>query len=42
MGDDPGLARAGAGENEQRALEVLDGEALLGLRPGEEVHFFSV
>ena len=37
MRDDARLARAGAGENQQRAIDVLDGAALLGIEGGEEV-----
>ena len=35
-GDDAGLARAGAGQDEQRALGGFDGGALFGIQIGEE------
>ena len=35
-GDDAGLARAGAGQDEQRALGGLDGGALFGIQIGEQ------
>ncbi|HUU33063.1 MAG TPA: hypothetical protein VMW48_03310 [Vicinamibacterales bacterium] len=37
MSDDTRLARPGAGEDEQRAVDVLDGRALFGIEGGEEV-----
>ena len=38
MSDDASLAAAGAGENEQRALDMLDRGALLGIEIGEQRH----
>ena len=37
-GDDAGLPRAGAGQDEERAVHVLDGFALGGRQVGQEVH----
>ena len=36
--DDARLARAGAGQNQQRPVDVQDGVALLGIEGVEEVH----
>jgi hypothetical protein len=38
MRDDASLAAAGAGENQQRALDMLDRGALLGIEFGEQGH----
>ena len=38
MGDDASLARAGAGENQQRAVGLEDGFLLFGIEGGEEIH----
>ena len=37
-GDDPGLARPGAGQDQERAVDVGDGLALGGGQVGEQVH----
>ena len=38
MGDDARLARTRAGQDQQRAIDVLDRGALFGVEGGEEVH----
>jgi hypothetical protein len=38
VGDDAGLARAGAGEDQQRAVHLQHGLTLLGVQLIEEVH----
>jgi hypothetical protein len=35
--DDPRLPRPGAGEDQQCAIDVLDGGALLGIEGGKEI-----
>jgi hypothetical protein len=37
MREDPGLARAGSGDNEQRRAGVLDRRTLLWVEPSEQV-----
>ena len=36
MGEHPGLARSGAGNDQQRAVVVRDGVVLRGVEPGEQ------
>ena len=39
MGDDPCLPGAGAGEDQQRAVDVHDRGPLFGVEGGEEIHW---
>ncbi len=42
VGNDPGLAAAGAGQNQERAVRMADRLALLGIQTLKEVHWNGV
>jgi hypothetical protein len=42
VGNDAGLAGSGAGEQQERSFDMLNGLTLLGIEPLEKIHVIPV